>query len=476
MRTTGTQVSAVATTGIYCRPQCSARPDPKNVAPFASPVAAEAAGYRSCLRCRPDRHLPGSSTPVGVPPAVATALALISDGFLDRFDEEALADRVGYSTRQLRRLFEQHVGATPAFVGRSRRAHFARRLLDETDLAMPVVAAASGFGSVRQMNRVVESIFRFSPGELRRKRRGGDVLVADGGLRLRLPFVEPLDRTAALAHLLPRVTPGVEAIEGSVYRRTLEVCGNPGIIEVHLGGSDAHLELVAHLPTFDAIIDDVARTRSMFGLDDDVRAAEDHLLADPLLAPVVRAQAGLRVIGGWDRFETAVRVIVGQQVSVVGATTITARIVERHGRRLPGEALGLTHLFPTPDALVELDPDGLGMPASRTATIAALAAAVLTGDVDLAASPDHLRSQLLDVKGIGPWTADVIAMRATRDPDAFPSGDLGVRQAAGRLLGRDGPPTAEEVADLARVWSPHRSLAAQHLWASLRTVDPKERS
>lgn len=476
MATTGTQVSAVATTGIYCRPQCSARPDPRNVAPFASPVAAEAAGYRSCLRCRPDRHLPGAATPTGVPPAVGTALALISDGYLDRFDEEALAHKVGYSTRQLRRLFEQHVGATPAFVGRSRRAHFARRLLDETDLTMPVVAAAAGFGSVRQMNRVVESIFRFSPGELRRKRRGSDVLVADGGLRLRLPFVAPLDRNAALAHLRPRVTAGVEAIDGDVYRRTLEVCGNPGVIEVDLRGCETHLELVAHLPTFDSIIDDVARIRSMFGLDDDVRAAEDHLLADPLLAPIVRAQTGLRVIGGWDRFETAVRVIVGQQVSVVGATTITARIVRRHGTPMPGRVHGLTHLFPTPDALVDVEADGLGMPASRAATIAALARALLVGDVDLSSSATDLRAGLLQVKGIGPWSADVIAMRAGRNPDAFPCGDLGIRQAVGRLLGRDTPPTAAEVADLAAVWRPHRSLAAQHLWASLRTVDPEETS
>lgn len=465
----------MATTGIYCRPQCSARPDPKNVSPFPSPVAAEAAGYRSCLRCRPDRHLP-AATVAGVPDAVATALGLISDGFLDRFDEEALADRVGYSTRQLRRLFEQHVGATPAFVGRSRRAHFARRLLDETNLAMPAVAGAAGFGSVRQMNRVIEGIFRFSPGELRRKRRAGDVLVADGGLRLRLPFVEPLDRAAALRHLRPRATPGVELVDDGVYRRTLEVCGNPGVVEVDLRGEAPHLELIAHLPTFDSIIDDVARIRTMFGLDDDVRSAEDHLLADPLLAPIVGRQRGLRVIGGWDRFETAVRVIVGQQVSVAGATTLTGRIVERHGRPLPGEVLGLTHLFPTADALCGLEPEGPGMPGVRVATIRALAHGVVSGAVDLAARPTDLRAQLVDVKGIGPWTADVIAMRVSRDPDVIPSGDLGIREAAGRMLDRDDPPTAEAVAELASVWSPHRSLAAQHLWASLRSLEPEEKS
>ena len=475
MGTTAAEVSAVATTGVYCRPQCSARPDPKNVAAFASPVAAEAAGYRSCLRCRPDRHLP-VSPPAGVPAAVATALALISDGFLDRFDESALADRVGYSTRQLRRLFDEHVGATPAFVGRSRRAHFARRLLDETDLPMPAVAGAAGFGSVRQMNRVVESIFRFTPGALRRKRRGGDVLVADGGLRLRLPFVTPFDRRAALDHLAPRVTPGVETVEGSRYRRTLEVCGNPGVVEVDLGGEGSHLELVAHLPTFDSIIDDVARVRAMFGLDDDVIAAEAVLSADPVLAPIVDAQVGLRVIGGWDRFETAVRVIVGQQVSVAGATTITGRIVERHGRRLPGDVLGLAALFPTPASLLDLEPDGLGMPRSRVDTIRSLAAAVVEGVVDLSAPSEVARAQLLEVRGVGPWTADLIAMRATRDPDVLPADDLGIRQAVGRLLNRAEPPSADEVASLASAWSPHRSLAAQHLWASLRRVDAKEKS
>ncbi|MEM7139732.1 MAG: AlkA N-terminal domain-containing protein [Actinomycetota bacterium] len=471
MANANARVSAVATTGIYCRPSCSARPDPRNVSPFPSPVAAEAAGYRSCLRCRPDRHLPAAA-PEGVPAAVAEALRLISDGFLDRFDEAALADRVGYSTRQLRRLFEQHVGATPAFVGRSRRAHFARRLLDETYLPMPSIAGAAGFGSVRQMTRVVESIFRFPPSELRRKRRGGDVLAVDGGLCLRLPFVEPLDRVATLHHLAPRATPGVERVDDNVYRRTLEVCGNPGVVEVDLGGDGDHLSLTAHLPTFDSIIDDVARIRTMFGLDDDVRSAEAHLLADPFIAPIVQARPGLRVMGGWDRFETAVRVIVGQQVSVVGATTIAGRIAQRHGRPLPGDVLGLHRLFPTADALTDLDPDGLGMPGSRVATIRALATAVVDGSLDLAGG--DARRQLLEVKGIGPWTADVVAMRAVRDPDVMPSGDLGIRQAVGRLLGVDEPPTAAEVDEIAAAWSPHRSFAAQHLWASLSDPHPKE--
>ncbi len=468
-------VEAVATTGIYCRPECGARPLPDNVSPVVSSVAAEALGYRPCLRCRPDRQ-PTDVRAGGVPTPVATAISLISDGFLDRFDDDALAVAVGYSTRQLRRLFEQHVGATPAFVARSRRAHFARRLLDETNLPMAVIAGAAGFGSARQMNRVVESIFGFAPSVLRAKRRRGDVLTADGGLRLRLPFVEPLDRRAVLAHLAPRVTPGVEALDGTVYRRTLMVCGNPGLVEIDLGGDGGHLEMRAHLPSFDSIIDDVARVRNMFGLDDDSVAAETQLAYDPLIGALIRARPGLRVVGGWDRFETAVRVIIGQQVSVAGATTITGRIAESYGVPLPGSALGLDRLFPTPDCLIDIDTEGAGMPGARVAAVAALARAVVDGRLDLsgAVGSDVTRAQLLELPGVGPWTADVVMMRAMRDPDAFPAGDLGIRRAVARLTGCATDPTEAEVREIADAWRPHRALAAQHLWASLHDPSPEE--
>ena len=471
-------VSAVATTGIYCRPECTARPAVKNVSPYAAPIAAEAAGYRPCLRCRPDRHL-RSVEVTNAPLPVSGAVALISAGFLDRFDEDALAVRVGYSTRQLRRLFEQYVGATPDFVARSRRAHFARRLLDESDLTMPVVAAASGFGSVRQMGRVVEQIFRFTPSALRAKRRRSDILTTDGGLRLRLPFAGPLDRVALMDHLRPRLTPGVESLADGCYRRTLEVCGHPGVVEVDLVGHDDHLELVAHLPTFDSIIDEVARVRHMFGLDDDVNSANNHLAGDPLLAPLVSARPGLRVVGGWDRFETAVRVIIGQQVSVAGATTTTGRLVRRHGVPLTGEALGLSHLFPGPAQLAPLaagDTDER-MPRRRAITIGALAEAVTDHRVDLyCADPDSLRNQLVALPGIGPWTADVITMRAGRDPDAFPAGDLGIRHAYANISGISTLPGEDKLAERSLGWRPHRALAAQHLWASLAAHDEHDRS
>ncbi|MEM8708269.1 MAG: AlkA N-terminal domain-containing protein, partial [Actinomycetota bacterium] len=403
------------------------------------------------------------------------AVHLIADGFLDRFDEAALADRVGYSARQLRRLFEQHVGASPDFVARSRRAHFARRLLDETDLSMTVIAGAAGFGSVRQMNRVMEQIFRFTPKELRGKRRKRDVLDVDGGLRLRIPTGALLDVDQIVTHLRPRLTPGVESLDGTVYRRTVNTCGHPGVVEIDLAAGADHVELVAHLPSFDSIVDEVARVRHMFGFDDDLAAAHHQLAADPELGRLVRRRPNLRVVGGWDRFETAVRVIIGQQVSVVGATTTTGGLVERHGTPLPAPALGLTHLFPTPEQLAPLaagDTDE-GMPRRRAQTIGGLAEAVLDGRVDLfAADPAELRAQLVALPGIGPWTAEVVAMRALRDPDVFPAGDLGIRQAVAALDDTDDLPDEAACRERASGWSPHRSLAAQHLWASLALDDP----
>lgn len=480
-------VQAVRTTGIYCRPSCKARPKPENVMPFASAVAAEAAGFRSCMRCRPYR-MEQSIAALGAPAEVVGAVALITEGFLDHHGVPELARRVGYSTRQLDRLFTEYVGATPSFVARSRRAHFARRLLDETDLSVSVIARASGFGSVRQMNRVVDEIFHLPPGELRARRRRSDVLTADGGLALRLPINGPFSQAMALDHVASRLTAGVESAEGSAYRRTTVTCGHPGVIEVFFRDSESpgevrsgsgqdHLELHAHLPTFDSIIDDVARIRWMFGLHEDTTAAESHLMSDPLIGPTVRSQRGLRVIGGWDRFETAVRIVIGQQVSVVAATGIATRIAMQWGTPTPAPVLGLDRIFPTPDRLAELPPSGVGMPESRVETIRALSRAILAGDLDLhgTADPATVRTQLLAIHGIGPWSADMIEMRVLRNPDTFPAGDLGIRKAASALAGSHELLATEAVRDMAEAWRPHRSLAAQHLWRSLQSpvIDPR---
>src|SRR5919106_4755360 len=258
-------ISAVMTTGIYCRAGCPASPHKRNVVRYSSPVAAEAAGYRPCLRCRPDRSPPTYANGI-TPSPVRNALLLISEGALDSSTEEELGRRVGLSARQLRRLFLEHVGATPSFVARSRRAHFARRLLDESDLSITDVSYAAGFRSVRQMNRVMLDTFRFTPSELREKRRERDRLVADGGLPLRVPYDKPFDFQAMLRFLGRRTVAGVETIDGTSYRRTITTCGHPGAIEISDAGDGKHLVVLAHLPTFNSLIDDISRVRRIFGL------------------------------------------------------------------------------------------------------------------------------------------------------------------------------------------------------------------
>lgn len=461
-------LSAVRTTGIYCRPDCTARPLPRNVTQFRSNVAAEAAGYRPCLRCRPDRLPPFvDAAAAGL---VARALTLIAEGALDNESEDVLARRVGLSARHLRRLFQEQVGATPALVARSRRAHFMRRLLDETDLRVSDIAFAAGFSSVRQMNRVAADVFGFSPVTLREKRRNADRLVADGGLPLRIPYGGALRFDDLLAHRRPRAIPGVESVADGVYRRTISACGDPGVIEVSDNGDGRHLLVVAHLPTLQAMIDDVARCRRMFGLD---RApAEDTPLArDPLLGSLVRRRPGLRVPGPWDPFETAVRIILGQQVSVAGATTLAGRLVRAFGAPVRGlDAMGLSHVFPPAARLAGASLDrirAIGLPAARAASVRALARAYADERIvlDAGACLDELTDSVAALPGIGPWTAQMIALQAGQ-PDAFPTGDLGLRRATARLMGRETPLAAPELEEIAEAWRPHRALAAMHLWMS----------
>jgi AraC family transcriptional regulator of adaptative response / DNA-3-methyladenine glycosylase II len=467
MRSMSPTINGVRTTGIYCRDGCTAKPLSRNVTPFSSPVAAEAAGFRPCLRCRPDRLPPlvdGDSDAL-----VGRALLLIADGALDEASEDALGKRLGVSARHLRRLFHERVGATPAFVARSRRAHFARRLLDETDLPMFDVAFTSGFASVRQMNRVMRSVFHFTPTELREKRRRTDRLVADGGIRLRIPHHGPLAFADVLAYLRPRAIPGVEVIDDGVYRRTITACGEPGVIEVSPADDGRHLVVVAHLPTLGALIDDVARCRRLFGLDRPA-AADTPLARDPILGDAVRARPGLRVPGAWDPFETAVRVMLGQQVSVAGATTLAGRLVQELGSAVPGLGrMGLSHLFPPAARVADAGLDRLqrvGMPAARAHAIGEFARAYAEERVrlDPAARLEDTVRALEALPGIGPWTAQLIALRACGQPDAFPGGDLGLRRSAARLVGAPAALSQIDLDRIAEAWSPHRALAAMHLW------------
>jgi len=456
-----TSFSAVVTTGIYCRPGCGARPLPANVRQFSSAAAAEAAGYRACLRCRPYRLQPVASG--AGPDVVCRAVQLILDGALDGKTEHDLAARLFISARHLRRLFQEHVGATPDQLARSARAHFARRLLDDTDLTIADVAFASGFGSLRQLDRDCRAVFRAAPSQLRAKRRASDRLVADGGLVLRLPFRPPLDWGAMLGYFAARAIVGVEHVSEGTYRRTVEIDGDPGVLELSPGGPD-HLLLQAHLPHWEGLIHFVQRARRVFNLDADVQAAMRALDTDPAIGPLMLAQPGIRPPGTWDPFETGVRAIIGQQVSVRGAGTLTARIVERHGTPVPGlSALGLTHLFPPPSTLARADLGGIGLTSAKAAAIHAFARAVAEGALrlDRASRLDQLVESVVAIPGLGPWTAQYLALRLG-EPDAFPAADLGLRRA---LSNGAGQPVASQAAEeVAERWRPWRAHAAVHLW------------
>ncbi len=464
--------SAVVTTGIYCRPGCSARPNAANVRPFPLAAAAEAAGFRACLRCRPYR----SVAPINpdAPELVCRAVQLVVDGILDEHTEVTLGDRLGVSPRHLRRLFEHHLGVTPDQLARSRRAHFARRLLDDTDLSLAQIAFASGFGSVRQFNRVCQDVFRATPRELRSRRRASDRLVADGGLALRLPFAPPLEWDTMLEYFASRAIPGVESVGQGTYRRTVMIDGDPGVLEISKGRED-HLVLLAHLPHWEGLIHIVQRARRIFGLDDDLAEPGARLAADRVLGPLVRKLPGLRVPGTWDPFETAVRAICGQMISVGAARTIVARIAERHGTEVPGlAAMGLCRVFPSPAALAEGDLDGIGLTATRIEAVHALARALVAGELtlDRSASLEGFVERVCELRGVGPWSAHYVALRLGH-PDAFPASDLGLRRALGAAVGT--PVSTREAEAASERWRPWRSLAATHLWFSGSGAEPSRR-
>src|SRR5688572_2946073 len=318
-----TSFSAVVTTGIYCRPGCGGRPHARNVTTYPLAAAAEAAGYRACFQCRPYRW-PQSVTWTG-PELVCRAVRLILDGALDGATEQELGARLGVSARHLRRLFAAHLGVTPDGLARSARAHFARRLLDDTDLSVSEVAFAAGFGSVRQFNRACRDVFRMPPRELRARRRKSDPLAAEEGLTLRLPFDGALDWCSLLGYFEARAIPGVETVEGETYRRTIVGGGEPGVLELMPGG-DEHLLLRVHLAHWDELMHVVSRARRIANLDAETAEPMAQLGADPVVGPLLQARPGLRVPGTWDPYETGIRAILGQQVSVAGANTLAGRL------------------------------------------------------------------------------------------------------------------------------------------------------
>jgi AraC family transcriptional regulator, regulatory protein of adaptative response / DNA-3-methyladenine glycosylase II len=463
----------VKTTGIYCRPGCPARtPKRENVLLFASAAAAQAAGFRACKRCRPDAT-PGSPEWDLRADLVGRAMRLIADGLVDREGVGGLARRLGYTERHIHRQLVAVVGAGPLALARAQRAQTARILLETTALAVTDVAFAAGFQSVRQFNATIQEVFALTPSALRLRARRYGRPEDSGALSLRLPYRAPLDADGLVAFLGLRAVPGVEELRDGAYRRSLRLPHGAGAVE--LRPADGHVHARYWLSDLRDLGAAMQRSRALLDLDSDPGSVNDVLGAEPLLAQLVRAAPGRRVPGAVDGHELAVRAVLGQQVSVRGASTLAGRLVARYGEPLERPLGGVTHLFPAAGALAGADPATLAMPLARRRALLALVSALARGKLTIDAGVDRAdaRGQLLALPGIGPWTADYVAMRALRDPDAFLPSDLGVKHAL-EQLGHNGA-SANAIA-LAERWRPYRAYAVQHLWASLPAVRAKRAS
>jgi AraC family transcriptional regulator of adaptative response / DNA-3-methyladenine glycosylase II len=465
--------TAVLTTRIYCRPSCPVvPPKPENMRFYPTAAAAQRAGFRACKRCRPDAS-PGSPEWNVRADVVARAMRLIADGVVDEGGVEALATRLGYSSRQVNRLLTAELGAGPLALARAQRAQTARLLVETTSLPMAEVAVAAGFASIRAFNETVREVFALSPTELRRRvaahrdrarsAAGRPPSPAAGALALRLPFRAPLCPDNLFGHLVATAVPGVEEWRDGAYRRTLRLPRGHGVVA--LRPMPDHVACQLRLTDLRDLGVAIARCRRLLDLDADPIAVDDALAEDPVLAPLVAKDPGRRVPRTVDESELAIRAVLGQQVSTAAARTHAARLVVAHGEPVEDPDGGLTHLFPEPAALAAMDPATLAAPASRQETLARLAGALATGEIDLAAGADWQASRvaLHALRGIGPWTVETVAMRALGDPDAFLATDLGVRLAAQRL---GLPATPAGLDSRSAAWRPWRSYAVQHLWAT----------
>jgi AraC family transcriptional regulator, regulatory protein of adaptative response / DNA-3-methyladenine glycosylase II len=460
-------VTAVLTTKIYCRPSCPVRPPfARNMRFYPTTAAAQRDGFRACKRCRPDAS-PGSPEWNVRGDVVARAMRLIADGTVDREGVTGLAARVGYTTRQLERLLQAEVGANPLALARAQRAQTARVLIETTELPFSDVAFAAGFSSIRQFNDTVRTVCDLTPTALRQRARArfgrGDVGAA-GALSLRLPVRTPFAYEGLFGHLAASAVPGVEEVRNGAYRRTLRLPSGSGIVSLTPQPDHVHCQLI--LDDFRDLSTAIARCRRLLDLDADPEAVVDALSTDTDLSALVAKAPGQRIPRTVDEPELALRVVLGQQVSLKAARTHARRIVSAYGLPVADVNGGLTHVFPAVEHLAEIDPAHLAFPKSRQRSLITLIRALADGDVVLDAGCDwnRAREQLLVVPGIGPWTAEVIAMRGLGDPDAFPVSDLGVLLAAKQLgLPADPRPLTERSA----AWRPWRSYATQHLWTAL---------
>ncbi|MGO4463245.1 AlkA N-terminal domain-containing protein [Streptomyces sp. M-16] len=457
--------TAVRTTGIYCRPSCPAVP-PKveNMSFLPSAAACQQAGYRACKRCRPDTS-PGSPEWNARADAVARAMRLIQDGVVDREGVTGLAARLGYSTRQVERQLGAELGAGPLALARAQRAQTARLLIETSELPMGDVAFAAGFASIRNFNETVREVFALTPGELRARaaKAGRSEPRVPGTISLRLPYRAPLNPDNLFGHLAATAVPGVEEWRDGAYRRTLRLPYGTGVVALTPGPE--HIGCRLALTDLRDLTIAISRCRWMLDLDADPEAVDDQLRTDPLLAPLVDKAPGRRVPRTVDAAEFAVRAVLGQQVSTAAARTHAARLVTAYGEPVEDPQGGLTHLFPASEALAGLDPETLSMPRSRRTTLTTLVGALADGSLPLGIDSDWeaARAALNALPGFGPWTTEIIAMRALGDPDAFLPSDLGVRRAA---QGLGLPSTPAALTDRAAGWRPWRAYAVQYLWAT----------
>jgi AraC family transcriptional regulator, regulatory protein of adaptative response / DNA-3-methyladenine glycosylase II len=447
----------ILSTRIYCRPSCPVPTvNDKNVRYFPSAAAATEAGFRPCLRCRPECS-PGTPAWMGTPSTVSRALRLIAESGLED-GVEGLAEHLGIGSRHLRRLFVKHLGATPMAVAHTRRLHFAKKLIDETALPMSQIAIAAGFGCVRRFNATIFRTYRRTPTQIRRLVRQVDAR-AENEYLFRLRFRPPYNWTAMLAFLAPRATPGVEVVDGDTYRRSISIDKTHGYFEVSPDANEPALVAKIQFADPRCLYLITERIRRMFDLNADWVVIVQTLRADPTLSDEIESDPGLRIPGCWNGFELAVRAILGQQISVKGATTLAGRLVSAFGQSLSC-ATGITHTFPTPEVIARAKLTNVGLTRSRVETIRALAQAVCRGDICFERIVDSVKllARLQEIPGIGKWTAQYIAMRALGDPDAFPSGDLG-------LLRGSGLATFRELEEHADIWRPWRAYGAIYLWS-----------
>ena len=451
--------TAVHTTGIYCRPSCPARtPLARNVSFFTTAAAAQGAGFRACRRCRPDAA-PGSPEWDVRADVVARAMRLIADGEVERAGVPGLAARLGYSERQLHRQLVSELGVGALALARAQRAQTARLLVETTDLPMADIAFAAGFASIRQFNDTVREVFATTPTGLRRTGHRA-TQGAPGWLTLRLAARAPYEAAEVLLFLGAHTVPGLEEWDGTTFSRVLDLPHGPAVVQLSPApGGGAGVTARLRLTELRDLGAAVTRCRRMLDLDADPAAVDDVLGADPALAPLVTGAPGRRVPSSPDAPELAARAVLGQQVSVAGARTLTSRVVAAAGTPLPEPVGTLTHAFPRPDALADADLTAVGLTGARRRTVHGLAAALADGTIalDPGTDRDEARRALLAVPGIGPWTAALVGLRGLADPDVWLPGDLALQRSLTGLGSSD--------TDAATRWRPWRSYAVLHLWA-----------